>query len=314
MTASHDSVDILILGAGLTGLVAARQLHQAGYRVRLLDKGFHPGGRMASRSIGTGAADHGAQVLTLRDPEMQAWCRPWITNGQLIEWWPNHYRPQGSFRAWSLGLADGLTVHTQITVSQLTANSNGWNVTTREQGTFSASSVVLTFPLPQALQLLDQSGIALPESQAEFRTIAYSPCFVLVAELAGPSNIAAPGKLESVSPAIAWIADHHQKGISPESVSVAIQATADWSRANYDVPEADNIAALLADAAPYLGSPITATSLKRWRYAFPTSQANAPVVTVCESPRLILAGDAFGGPNLEGAIRSGLAAATLLQS
>ena len=78
-------VDILVVGAGMAGLAAARHLRQAGCQVLLVDKGRRPGGRLATRSLGSGVFDHGAQYFTARDPYFQqrvdrwehaGWVRP----------------------------------------------------------------------------------------------------------------------------------------------------------------------------------------------------------------------------------------------
>ncbi|MEY3368848.1 MAG: hypothetical protein RI973_2003, partial [Bacteroidota bacterium] len=37
--------DVLIIGAGIAGLSAARRLHTAGWQVAVFDKGRGPGGR-----------------------------------------------------------------------------------------------------------------------------------------------------------------------------------------------------------------------------------------------------------------------------
>lgn len=57
---------IVIVGAGLSGLVAARSLAASGHDVSVLDKGRGVGGRLATRRIGDAVLDHGAQFFTVR--------------------------------------------------------------------------------------------------------------------------------------------------------------------------------------------------------------------------------------------------------
>ena len=55
------STDILIIGAGMSGMAAATDLARAGRRVMVVDKGRDIGGRMASRRIGE------AVLITVRN-------------------------------------------------------------------------------------------------------------------------------------------------------------------------------------------------------------------------------------------------------
>ena len=56
----------VVVGAGISGLLAAQELTAAGWRVVVLDKGRGVGGRMATRRVGDGTFDHGAQFFTVR--------------------------------------------------------------------------------------------------------------------------------------------------------------------------------------------------------------------------------------------------------
>jgi predicted NAD/FAD-dependent oxidoreductase len=55
--------DVVVIGAGLSGLTAAQQLHQAGFRVVVVDKSRGLGGRLATRRIRATAIDHGCRYL-----------------------------------------------------------------------------------------------------------------------------------------------------------------------------------------------------------------------------------------------------------
>jgi predicted NAD/FAD-dependent oxidoreductase len=67
---------------------------------------------------------------------------------------------------------------------------------------------------------------------------------------------------------------------------------------------------LIERAKPWLGrANIVESQVKRWRFATP---ATIWPDRCWHTERLVLAGDAFGGPKVEGAALSGLAAAKVL--
>jgi predicted NAD/FAD-dependent oxidoreductase len=70
-------VRVVIVGAGLAGLSAARLLRDAGHDVVVLDKGRSPGGRCATRRIGNATLDHGAQFFTVRSDEFARCVDEW---------------------------------------------------------------------------------------------------------------------------------------------------------------------------------------------------------------------------------------------
>ena len=79
--------DVLILGAGISGLCCAGDLTQAGLRVTVIDKGRGIGGRFANRRIGEATFDHGAQYFTARDPRFQQFVAEWEKQGLVREWY-----------------------------------------------------------------------------------------------------------------------------------------------------------------------------------------------------------------------------------
>ena len=66
---------------------------------------------------------------------------------------------------------------------------------------------------------------------------------------------------------------------------------------------------LLDASKPWLGAEVLSYQVHGWRYSKPMRVDEEPCVLATESPPLVLAGDAFAGPRVEGAALSGWAAA-----
>jgi predicted NAD/FAD-dependent oxidoreductase len=112
-----------------------------------------------------------------------------------------------------------------------------------------------------------------------------------------------------------WIADNQRKGISPGAKVITVQATPKASRAWWEMTDEEVLSRLRAELRPLLpaGSSIRESQLKRWRFALPTSTHLERTLRAEGVPPLFFAGDAFGGPRIEGAVLSGLTAAAALQ-
>jgi oxygen-dependent protoporphyrinogen oxidase len=64
--------NIIVIGAGIAGLVAARRLTQAGHRVRVLEAGEVPGGRVGDRNVRGIRFNAGARLLYAFSPTFNA--------------------------------------------------------------------------------------------------------------------------------------------------------------------------------------------------------------------------------------------------
>ena len=64
--------DVLIIGAGMAGLTAARTLAEAGRRVLVLEAQHRIGGRILTRHIGGEALELGAEFIHGHSPELWA--------------------------------------------------------------------------------------------------------------------------------------------------------------------------------------------------------------------------------------------------
>ena len=321
MDSTETNTDVLIIGAGMAGLTAAAELQRAGRRSLVLDKGRSVGGRLASRRIDGATFDHGAQFITTRrerfaavleqgrlDGAMEEWCRGFAGHADGHARW----RGKPAMSAVAKHLALGLDILLETPVVALRRTDDGWRVETTTGHAFNADAVVLTPPVPQSLAMLDAGGIILaPEMRTRLAAIEYERCLAVMAVLDGPSLIPPPGGLTPADGPIAWIADNQLKGISDEP-AVTIHSTHAFSMEHWDRNRQESGRALLEAAAPWLGAGVKTFQVHGWRYSKSMRVDEERCVLLEKSPLLVLAGDAFAGPRVEGAAFSGWAAAAAI--
>lgn len=320
----QDSV--LIVGAGLSGLTAARELLRHGHKVTVIEKGRGVGGRLATRRFEGAAFDHGAQFFTVRDPRFRAQVDGWQEAGAAAEWFRGYPSPEGGkpddtyprfcgtpgMTALATSLAEGLDIQFNETLLRAQWDGAGWTATSESGQEFAADWLLLTPPAPQSLGLLDAGEVVLPVATRRcLEELRYEPCFALMVLLDGPSRIPPPGALYVNGEVISWIADNSQKGVSSIPGAVTIHASGAWTRAHYDVSPEEVVRVLLVAAEEFLGAGVKSWQLHRWRYSKPENPLEVGALAVPEI-RLVFAGDALNGAKVEGATLSGLRAAELI--
>ncbi|QIN82704.1 FAD-dependent oxidoreductase [Rubrobacter tropicus] len=320
----------VVVGAGISGLLAARELQEAGWRVTVLDKGRGVGGRMATRRFGGASFDHGAQFFTVRDDRFGEIVDGWLSSGAAAEWSrgfanaegprdpDGHPRYRGAEGMTSIPkhLARGLDVRTGERAVKVEQVDAGWTVTCESGGTATGGALLLTAPVPQSLALARSGNYALSDgARRQLEDVTYDPCLAVMALLDRPSPVPEPGGVQIKDEPLDWIGDNAMKGIS-ERPCVTIHAGPGWSREHYEEDEKSITEALLSLAAEQLGADLASatveTSLARWRYSWVTSSHDEPCLVASEDPPLVFCGDGFGQPKVEGAALSGLAAADRL--
>jgi renalase len=320
----------IVVGAGISGLIAARELQAAGWRVTVLDKGRGVGGRMATRRFGGASFDHGAQFFTAREDRFEQHVNDWLEAGAAAEWTrgfadadgdvneDGHPRYRGSEGMTSIPkhLAEDLDVRTGERVTRVDQTGAGWTVACESGATASGDALLLTAPVPQSLALAESGSYALPESvRRQLERVVYDPCFALMAVLDGPSPVPEPGGVQIKGEPLDWIGDNAAKGIS-DLPALTIHAGPRWSRQHFDDEAPDISRALLDLAGERLGVDLAAmtveTSVARWRYSWVVQPHDEPRLVASEDPPLLFCGDAYGQPKVEGAALSGLAAADWL--
>lgn len=314
---------VVVIGAGLSGLVAARELATAGADVTVLERGRSPGGRMATRRIGDATFDHGAQFFTVRTPAFEATVARWVERGLVGVWnhgfgesdgYPRYAAPRG-MNVLAKDLANTIVEdpagHIELETMAFAVRrtgDGGLRVIVDDGTERHADAVISTCPLPQTFSLLVDAGIDFDEQV--FRT-DYARTLTLLAVLdRQPVGLPAGGR-QLEDPVLSFVGDNASKGVSGVP-ALTVHASDEWSAAHWDDGDDPILTALSEAASPWIGeAKLVEMQLKRWRFATPLSISDDPC-WIAPSGDIVAAGDAFAGPRVEGAHNSGLAAAHAL--
>ena len=316
-----DRVRIVVVGAGLAGLTAARSLSAGGHEVLVLDKGRSPGGRMATRRIGGATLDHGAQFFTVRGDAFAAQVAAWEADG-VVRVWCHGFTPEGDgfpryvgtrgMNAIAKHMAIGLDVRCGAMVFAIRRagrGSHGWEVVVDDGTVHRADAVVSTCPLPQTFSLLFEAGVDFPR---ELVADDYDRTIALLAVLDRPSAVPPPGGVQPRrASSRSWPTTRPRASAPFRPSRCTPGRPGAWQHWDERPPGGPRRA---GRRRPDRGSAPPGSStrqVKRWRFATPRSPWPEPCWVAPEGS-LVVAGDAFAGPKVEGAYNSGLAAAAAL--
>ncbi len=323
--------EVLIVGAGLAGLMAAVQLQQQGKRVIVVDKGRSVGGRMATRRMGDGRADHGAQFFTARSDEFKALVAEWVQQDLAFVWsygWatgslspvgegdghPRYAAREGMNAITKFYAQQVEDVRVNVKIASIRQTDTGWLLTDENGIEYTSNALILTPPVPQSLALLSAGDVKLDgDDQSALETLVYSPCLAGLFHLKGDVQLPEPGAIQRPDAPMSWIANNRQKGISDETI-ITVHASGDVSEMLYNEPEEHVLTLMRAEFEGLLhyDAEIVEAQLKRWRYAQPKAIHPHACLVAKDLPLLVFAGDAFGSARVEGAVLSGLAASRAL--
>lgn len=323
---------VAIIGAGIAGIACARELSAAGLQPKLFDKGRRPGGRLASREIGTPDGprfvDHGAQFFTARGAafaeEVAAFVHqnkisPWSFRAQMRD--RNGQRPLPDdtrfvgvpcMNAWAAELAKDLDVASNTEVKAILSCGNRHALRLQDNSVSQHfDAVILAIPAPQAADMLADSA---PGLAVAARSALFAPCWAAWCALPSYPNHAFDAlRLDDGGP-LAWIA-RQSGGLEDMESLWLVHASAAWSREHLE-DDAGIVAASLTTA---LQSELKVNvrprliGTHRWRHALVERALGAPFQWNADL-RLGTCGDWHLGPRVELAWQSGheLAGAMLI--
>jgi predicted NAD/FAD-dependent oxidoreductase len=346
MTAEQRRV--LVVGAGIAGLSAARVLQDSGCVVQVVDKGRGPGGRVSTRRVINGEAltsaeaewsfDHGAQYFTARDADFRSQVESWHAAGVIAPWRGRlaSFDSEGrdpvddttirwvgvpAMNRVARHLVEGLDVTCSRLVSalQFDVATGLWTATLRDLTSPDANdtpggpwdAVIVTIPPQQALALLP----ATASMTAAVAAVQMEPCWAVLVAFPEHVKAAFDGAFVSSSP-LGWVARNSSKPGRAHHDTWVLHASPEWSAAHVD-DHADAVGPFLLNAfGDLLRVPMprpSHVSAHRWRYARAAEPLHLRTLTDARM-RLAVAGDWCAGNRVEGAWLSGREAATAIRA
>lgn len=323
--------EIIIVGAGLSGLHAAIRLRNAGRAVLVLEKSRGLGGRAATRRWNNRPVDHGAQFFTAKSPAFAEQVGRWEKSGICHEWTRGFHRfaggklleptedshPRYTCRAGmsslgrALGEPLGDIVQRNAKVIRLLSAGGRWEATLEDGRILRSRGLLLTAPPAQSGALL---AVAAPDFAEEITQHHSLPCLA-VGACFSRTRVSWQGIRAPDDAVLSWIG--HDTGkrpdLHPDCTILMLHASPDFSIANANAPDEEIVAALLLRASEMTSQNWSAPSavfLQRWRYALPAAggSPSGPLTYSTPAP-LVIAGDWCAGGRIEGAWLAGRDAA-----
>ena len=329
---------VAIIGSGMSGTIAARTLLDHGVDVSVFEKSRHCGGRMSTRRRdGEPVFDHGAQYFTARDERFARYVESWQRQGVVAKW-PDasdsivvmkngtlepksdsveRYVGTPGMRSVVEHLANGIEIKFRTTIENISRNQQDQlhlqDIDDNHYGPF--DHVIVSTPAPQTVALLQTIETNHCDSLlGAIGKIQMNPSWATMVRLeepldANPSWVGAFVHESSLN----WIA---RDGSKPQrdagsGEQVVLHATADWSIENLERDPDEIAAEMLAEFWRVSNAAVQTPShlrAHRWRYAIPVDPAQERTL-FNDDLSIGCCGDWLGGPRVEGAFLSGMAAA-----
>lgn len=311
--------DVLIVGAGLAGLSAARQLSDNGVDVTVIEKSRSPGGRMSTRRSTYGNFDHGAQYFTSSTPEFSTLINQLVESGHVGSWQPNgkdSARPwwvgQPGMSAFGKAITGDLDIQFQVMATRINRIEGGYSVEIEAADSsgdpISAQRVVAAIPAPQAAALL----APLDPAFTAINNVVMAPCWATMVSFDSD-----PGTVPDIlrggpSDPLALIARNSSKP-GQSGTNFVLHASPAWSRERLEddreVVAGDMLSAMRTAVRKHtsLPDPIHCVA-HRWRHAQTETPLDAPFIAN-DASTLMACGDWCIGGRVEAAHQSGLALA-----
>jgi renalase len=280
--------EVLIIGAGLSGLILANKLKKPSI---IIEKSRGVGGRIATRRINDQGLDHGALYFP-NDPYVINLLDEYSLNQSMKISEKGLYLQSGMI-TFPKKLAQDLIIHKSEKATKIERNGSKWIVKTDLEKSYTAHQLIITAPLPQALELLNNNDILFP---LELNDVQYSKA-VIALFICHTSPT--PGNLSHDLHSIERmdLRGLHQQGY-------VVRANEETSEKIFSLPDEEILSCLEEKFLESFSSPpsIQVKDLKKWKYVLPYKALPYPFLQV--ENNLYLIGDSFLANDMRGALKS----------
>lgn len=315
---------IAIIGAGLSGLIAAQELTKQGWQVSLFDKARGRSGRLSSKRLSWGQADMGAQYFTARDPGFIHHCQQWLQHEVIKQWRFTPHQYQGDVLSLSADdetryvgspdmsalcryLSMDMKLQLSTRICHLQQRPKGWMLWDEAENKYGLFDwVLVTAPAEQAHALLEPHSALL---SAEIQQPVHQPCWTLVLQ----THSKVPSEVQGVfcqQHPLRWLArDSAKPGRSEENGHIfVLQYNPEYSQQQIQTPRDTLIESGFQHLQQVLGCHIQPGDAycHFWRYASPKPEWNGLTQNVDPANKLAMAGDWIYSGRVENAFLSGL--------
>jgi hypothetical protein len=330
--------DVIVIGAGISGLICAQQLRQAGFDVTIVEKSPSVGGRMSTRRLQGTWVDHGTQYITVRGDAFERFLiklqekgivQLWTRNVHFLtadglrpptadEMYPRYCCPTG-MTAIAKYLVSGQKAIFNSRIVSADCVGDRWKLTTDRQETLTAAAIVATIPAPQFLPLFETVLAPAQIFLQAVRSVKFAPSVTIMAGY--PADMEVPPEWQAIqcidNPVLSWISyDSSKHPEKPSQPVFVFQSTSEFAKQSMDELDLEIAGKPLLNQAGKLLAKWLASpewwQVHRWRFALAEDALGAACLSTIVPLPLVCAGDWCAGSNVEAAYHSGLAAAESL--
>ncbi len=310
--------DFCILGSGIAGSTMAKLLSKK-YSVQVFDKAKGVGGRSSNRRYKKNLSfDHGAQYISTNSKEFNSFINKLYKKKILKKWEGTHldyslkkkdiktkYIGKAGNNDISKYLLKKIEVKKQTTVKKLEFNKTYWNIITDKNMKFKFKNIIVTFPYPQAKNLLKKY---LKKSFKNLN-VEMKPNITLM--LAFKNYKFLPiSSIRFNDQNLEWAANENSKGRFKSNLNLwTLQASKKFSAKyiNTYKSKKKEVSKLLINKFLNLSGldkkKIIFNNIHGWKYSFNYKKSNVQSIW-SKKLRLGVCGDWFIGPKIENAWQS----------